>query len=86
MVHFRYCLDLLLKQNAIGQKVHTLILTALKKTSFGQRTIDKFLTLLAEQGYAQTARIKNEFERYRIKQHDLLDFLMAFPNFHKPVA
>ena len=75
LVHFRECvLDLVATQQLSaesGQKV----IDTLKSLYFGERKLDLFLSLLAEVSEIDTVALKANFDRYRIKQIDLVQFL-----------
>ena len=80
LVHFRYCLDILLNEKLISSTQKAAILKILKNMYFGKRTLKQFLNLLSQQGFTQTKIVEDNFENYRIKQQDLFLFLMQFPD------
>ena len=75
MVHFRYCLEQLVLNNTIDEGSAQDIMSFMKNRYFGQRTLNLFGSALDEAGVSSSKSILESFDRYRIKQNDLITFL-----------
>lgn len=79
LVHFRECLQHLQSTSKISAKQHEVIISALKHQFFGNRTIHLFEQLIDEQTALSGSAVTAEFEPYRIKTHDLEQFIIEEP-------
>jgi hypothetical protein len=76
MVHYRACVEYLLREGMLDKNQSDNILSQLKKIYFGDRTLRYFKKLVADCSGNSTA-IPDNFDQFREKQHDLIQFLQS---------
>jgi len=79
LVHFRECVKEYVKNGQLSHDAGATIIATLKGQYFGKRTMDQFCTLMAQHGKIAAEEIPRDFDRFRIKQQDLVQFLEAAP-------
>ena len=75
LVHMRECVDDLINQNLLAEEVGTNVINEMKAMYFGNRTLKRFLDLISKMSNLNTSELEKNFDQYRIKQLDLLNFL-----------
>lgn len=79
LVHFRECVKEYVGNGQLSKEAGQVIIATLKEQYFGKRTMDQFCTLMAQHGGITTEEIPRDFDRFRIKQQDLIHFLEVAP-------
>lgn len=74
LVHFRVCVEHLVSEGALATGTGQAIIDRMKNMYYGERTLDAFSALLKGRLPEADDVIRN-FNRYRVKQQDLVDFL-----------
>lgn len=75
LVHFRECIRDFCDRKLLLPQVGEKIIAELKSMYFGKRLFSLFEELLQEYGNLSVPQLKKDFDQYRIKQLDLIDFL-----------
>lgn len=76
LVHYRFCIQEILKRNLISANDATELMTELTSQFYGDLTIPFFLELLSKYTEKQIVNnIASNFSMYRIKNHDLFNLL-----------
>ncbi len=75
LVHCRECVLDLVATKKLSAESGEQVIETLKALYFGERTLDLFFSLLAEVSAIDLAALKANFDRFRIKQIDLVNFL-----------
>ena len=75
LVHLRVCVGHLVQQQLLSQEQADNVIYQLKNQYFGNRTLTLFYKLLAQAGMDNAKEVVGDFDRYRIKNHDLENFL-----------
>jgi len=85
LVHYRACVEFLMSEGRLNSLQGEVIVSELKKLYFGDRTVEYFSELLSVYLEDVTA-VTGQFERFREKQNDLIDFLLAIKRSRKHVT
>jgi len=75
LVHFRACVADLVTNNHLSVEDGQAIITKLKAVYYGERHREKFYKYLKEVSTIDVKALAKNFDQYRIKQLDLVDFL-----------
>lgn len=75
LVHFRVCIDYLIETKRITDEHGVEIISNLKSRYFGDRTMKLFLNLLSQYSNEFAEFVRDDFDRFRIKKIDLVNFL-----------
>ena len=80
MVHYRACVEYLLREGVLDVSQGDYILSQLKNIYFGDRTLSFFQKLVSNCIGNSTA-IPDNFDQFREKQNDLIQFLRSYKGF-----
>lgn len=75
LVHFRVCVEDLVEKNQLNVEQGKNIIAKLKAVYYGERFREKFYEYLQEVSTIDVKALAKNFDQYRVKQLDLVDFL-----------
>ncbi len=78
LVHFRFCIEDLVDRSTISLGTGKKVIGDLKKMYFGDRTMEIFKKLLQDLVNIPFEKLVPDFDKYRVKKLDLLNFLKQF--------